>query len=169
MKSVRDEIVAKIETKKVATGKLVDKTDNLSKQRETYVKAIAEHEAKVESLKAMIAQIDNNAGGYVDTADARRSEIAHMEEILARYDKAVKEREKCTETLMRRLDEVPDWYPGMDESLRGGVAKDPEYQKALKRRDYLDGVIESCLPDVKKIFYSRGTVSEHNEAGRKGV
>ena len=117
----------------------------------------------------LIAQRDGNTDGYAEDAELRASEAGHMEEILKRFDAAVAERSKIVGKIQERLSELPNWMPGMDESLRGLDKRDPKIKKLNARRDYLDDVIESALPDVKKIFYSRGTVSETHEKGRKGV
>lgn len=169
MKEIRDEIIKRIETKKGSVGKSQSKADNLKSQRQMYVDAIADHEAKIEKLKALIAQRDANAEGHVEDSGLRAGEVDHMEQILARFDKAVLERENVVAKIQDVIASHPDWLPGMDENLKGGYARDPKYKKLTARRDYLDTVIEGALPDIKKIFYSRGVVSEINEKGRKGV
>lgn len=169
MKEIRDEITSRIETKRGSADKLSGKTTNLAEQRETYLASIAEHEAKIKKLQDLIERIDKNSSGYSEDADVRAGEADHMEEILVRFDKAIAERSKVVVKIQERIASFPDWMPGMDESLRGGFQRDEQYKKLVARRDYLDQVIDSALPDVKKIFYSRGKIAEFNEKGRKGV
>lgn len=169
MKETRDEIVAKIETKKGSVDKLQIKANSLKSQREMYLAAIEEYKEKIVKLEALVEQRGDNAEGYDADTEIRAGEAAHMEEILARYDKAVEDRAKTVAKIQERIEAFPDWMPGMDESLRGGYLRDPQFKKLSARRDYLDTVIDSALPDVKKIFYSRGVVSSIHEKGRKGV
>jgi uncharacterized small protein (DUF1192 family) len=169
MSETREEIIAKIKIKRGSTDKLENKTVNLAEQRETYVRSIAEHEEKIAKLRKLIERIDANTSGYSSDAAVRSGEADHMEEILVRYDKAVAERAGISVKIQQAIDksyEGVEWTPGSGSET---YKRDPEFKKLEARRDYLDRVIESALPDVKKIFYSRGTVAEFNEKGRKGV
>lgn len=169
MNEIREEIVAKIEAKRVAVAKQGSKPKNLLSQRETYLASIEEHKAKIAKLEELVAKIDSSAGGYEEQVSLRKSEVEHMEEILDRFDRATAEIKQCNATITRRIEEIPDWFPGMDESLRGLHNTDPEILAAKARREYLEDAVASCLPDIKRVFYSRGTVSDFNVKGRKDV
>jgi len=169
MKEIRDELIAKIETKKGSVDKLQVKADSLKAQREMYLAAIEEYKEKIIKLEALVIQRGENAESYDTDTEVRAGEVEHMEQILVRYDKAVDERAKTVAKIQERIETFPDWMPGMDENLRGGYLRDAQYKKLVARREYLDTVIDSALPDVKKIFYSRGVVSSIHEKGRKGV
>jgi uncharacterized protein (UPF0305 family) len=99
----------------------------------------------------------------------RQEELDHMDEILARYDKASAEREKVLEVMRERIRVVPSWMPGDDESLKGGIERDEQYTSARTREEYLNSVMKNALSDVRKIFVARGVVSEYHTKGRKGV
>lgn len=169
MNEIRDEIIKRIETKKGSADKLQSKADNLKSQREMYLAAIEDYKEKIVKLEALVAQRDDNSDGYADDAALRSGEAEHMEEILERFDKAVAERSKVVGKIQERLSELPNWMPGMDDSLKGLEKRDPKIKKLNARRDYLDEVVANALPDVKKIFYSRGVVSGINVKGRKDV
>lgn len=169
MKEIRDEIIAKIATKKGSAEKLQIKADSLKTQREMYLAAIEEYKEKIAKLEALVEQRGENAEGYDGDVGVRTNESVHMQEILDRYDKANVERAVTVKKIQDRIDELPVWMPGMDDKYKDGNRRDPKVRKLTERRDYLDRVIEAALPDVKKIFYSRGTVATFNEKGRKGV
>lgn len=169
MEETRNEIMAKIEVKRGSHSKLQVKADSLKAQREMYLAAIEEYKEKIVKLEALVIQREENADSYSEEAQLRTTEGDHMQEILDRMDKAVVERAVVVGKIQDRLDELPDWMPGMNDKYRNGNKADPKIKKLTARRDYLDTVIETALPDVKKIFYSRGTVAAFNEKGRKGV
>jgi SMC interacting uncharacterized protein involved in chromosome segregation len=165
----RKAIADKIEAKRKATGTLDTKARNLDAQIDVYSNAVLNYEEKLrKALERIEAFKVSKIAVEVEAAD-RQEELDHMDEILTRYDKASVEREKVLVKIRERIDAAPEWFPGMDESLRGGFERDPEYKKAVARREYLDNVLANCLSDVRKIFVSRGTVSEYNVKGRKGV
>ena len=169
MDETRKEIMAKIEVKKGSAEKLQVKADSLKAQSEMYLAAIEEYKEKIVKLEALVTQRIENAETYLADVDVRAGEAKHMEEILDRLDKAVVERAVTVGKILDRIDELPMWMPGMDDKYKDGNKSDTKVKKLTARRDYLDTVIDSALPDVKKIFYSRGTVAGFNEKGRKGV
>jgi len=167
--ATRDLIVAKIEGKASAAEKLETKQDNLDNQIEVYENSIVVNQDKIEKARARIEVFKESKIAAAEDVVRRKEELEHMEEILARYDLAMEERMIHMGIMQERLNSFPDWYPGMDESLKLGAAADPVYQEARKRKLYLDEVLESCLSDVRKISVSRGEVSGFNVKGREGV
>lgn len=169
MNETRKEIETKLDVKRGSADKLQTKADNLTTQGDMYLAAIEEYREKIAKLEVLVKQRKENAELALTDAGIRAGEADHMQEILDRYDKAEIERSKTVEKIQERIEKFPDWMPGMDESLRGGYLRDAQYKKLVARREYLDTVLEGALPDVKKIFYSRGVVSSIHEKGRKGV
>jgi len=166
---MREEIVAKLAAKKVAVEKKLSKPKNKIAQRQMYVDAIAEHEKKIEKLQALIAKIDESSEDLNVEISLRESEVEHMEEILSRFDRGMKEREECVATMKRRIDALTMWTPENPVSVKDNMKTDKEYLKAFARREYLDRMLPECVVDVQRIFYSRGDISEFNVKGRKGV
>lgn len=165
----RAAIVAKIEAKRSAAEKITVKKTNLIVQVAVYENAIVAHEAKLRAAKERLELYRESVKTNTDDEVSRLSEAEHMQEILDRYDAAVLERMEKSRIMLERMEAIPDWFPGMDEELKGAVRRDPEYKQALERKLYLDQVIEVALSDVRKIYSARGEVSEINAKGRADV
>lgn len=165
----RQAIVEKIEAKRTAAEKFTVKKTNLVKQVAVYENAIVGHEEKLRAAKERLESFKVSVKTNTDDEASRLSEADHMQEILDRYDSAVRERMEMSRIMLDRMEAIPDWFPGMDESLKGAVKRDPEYKQALERKLYLDTVIEVALSDVRKIYSARGEVSEINVKGRADV
>lgn len=160
MDELRKQIVEKIEAKKESLDKLRQKPANLEAQKATYLNAIENHKAKIASLEAAIKKIDVSLELADKDRTGKNEDIEHMEEILERFDAVQSEREELSVWLTARLEEdaEEEWYPGKVSAL----SKDVEYKEKMRRKLYLDDVIANALPDIRKIFYSRGTVSDYN-------
>ncbi len=162
-------IESKIDAKRKATGTLVTKSRNLDGQIAQYENAIVNYEEKLQKAKERLEMFKESKLNVAVELETRQEELDHMDEILVRYDKTQKEREKLLAIMRKRIEEVPSWMPGMDDSLKGGINRDPAYQKASTRLEYVDKVAVHALSDVRKIFVSRGVVSGYHERGNKGI
>lgn len=159
--NVREQIVKKIEAKRTAIAKIVSKPENIEGQIAMYRKAIADHEAKIEMLKERIEKFEAAGAESVDLHTQRQEELKHMEQILATYDVSVEERDYLSEKMTDMI-EAMNWMPGDDPALRGAGRKDPKFIEIRNRKLYLDEVINAALPDVRKIYVSRGEVSTYH-------
>lgn len=162
----RKAIADKIEAKRNATGTLETKSRNLETQIATYENAIVNYEEKLRKAKERLESFkESKQTVTVELAD-RQEELDHMDEILVRYDKAAAESKKLSEKILERIAVVPDKLPGTDN---GGFAQDAIYKKSRTRQEYLTTVMSYALSDVRKIFVSRGVISDYNVKGREGV
>lgn len=157
----RNDIISKIDSKRRSVTKLTGKPESLLSQKEVYEKAIEDHKRKIEVLEERIKQYADSAVDTRSTLESREGELEHMENILARYDVATREREEVV-TRIRAIIDADPWKPGDAISSASAYRKTPEYQELTARRDLLDNVIENALPDIRKILVSRGEVSVYN-------
>lgn len=160
--ATREAIVAKIEAKRTSNEKTESKVRNLNSQIEVYENSVINYEAKIEAAKARADLFRTSLKTHEEDAERRALEIEHMEEILERYDLAVEDRSRQLQIMATRMEEIPDWYPGMDPELKGALRRDPEYKEALAKKEYYDQVMEIALSDIRKIYVSRGEVSGIN-------
>jgi hypothetical protein len=165
----REAIAAKIDDKRKATENIAVKKEGIGKRVSMYETAVANHEAKRVAAEKLLEDYRASFATQEALEQVRLDEIEHMEEILDRYDTAYAERANATQTMVDRMEAIPDWMPGMDPELKGALTRDPEYKEALKQKLYLDQVLEAAWSDVKKIYSNRGEVSGFNVKGRQGV
>lgn len=165
----REAIVAKIEDKRKAVENIATKKEGIGKKISMYETAVANHEAKRIAAEKILEDYRESFAAQDALESDRLDVLAHMDEILERHDLAVAELSEVSQTLVDRMNAVPDWMPGMDEELKGGLKRDPQFKEALKRKDYLNQCIDACWSDIKKIYSNRGEISGFNVKGRQGV
>lgn len=165
----REAIAAKIEDKRKATENIAVKKEGIGKRVSMYETAVANHEAKKIAAEKILEDYRASYAAQDALESVRLDELEHMEEILERYDTAYEDRAKASQTMLDRMEAIPDWMPGMDPELKGALTRDPEYKEALKQKLYLDQVLEASWADIKKIYSNRGEVSGFNVKGRQGV
>lgn len=162
----RKAIVDKIESKRKATGALDTKSRNLDTQIMTYENAIVNYREKLRKAEERLESFKESKQAVVVELADREEELDHMDEILVRYDKASAESKKMADKILERIKVVPDRLPGTTD---GGFENDLEYKKAKTRQEYLSTVMSHALSDVRKIFVSRGVISDYNVKGRRGI
>lgn len=162
-------MVKDIEAKKAATAGKAAKPQNIANQTETYLAKIARLKADIARLEELVAANNKYLEGATELSGSGTGAVEHMEEILDRYDKAVAEQDGLFKIIRERMGAFPDWYPGMDDSLKGALDRDPEYKKAIARKLYLDDVIENAPKDMRRIYINRGEVSDFHKKGAQGV
>lgn len=157
----RDEIVTKIEAKRVAVEKLLAKPKSLNSQVEMYRESIEEYKRKIAALEERIAKFEASGAESQSTGEKRAEELQWMENILVRFDSALEESAKVA-AQKYAMAENDSWKLGDDMALMGAYRKTPEWKALTARLDLLNAVIDNALPDVQKIYNSRGRVSVYH-------
>lgn len=169
MDETREQLIKDIDGKKTATAGKAAKPDNIVKQTQTYLNKIERLRADIDRLEELVEANNRYLAGATELSGSRLGEVAHMEEILERYDLAVAERAELFPVIQKRMEAFPDWYPGLDESLKGALRRDPVYKDAIARKAYLEDVIEAAPLDMRRVYNNRGEVSGYHKKGRIGV